>query len=65
MIFNLKVSIVPSFINDSNTSSGVITEDVDDDSIPTNPKIILKQKGWVLERLNWNKLIDLDQQTNG
>lgn len=26
MIFNLRVSTVPSFINDSNTSSGVIIE---------------------------------------
>jgi len=30
MIFSLRASMVPSFINDSNTSSGVII-DVDDD----------------------------------
>jgi hypothetical protein len=34
MIFNLSASIVPSFISDSNTSSGVITDE--DESISTH-----------------------------
>nr|AFK45632.1 unknown [Lotus japonicus] len=59
MIFNLRASIVPSFINDSNTSSGVITGE---ESIPRRRSGQQQQlpmssrfaeKWWLSKRDNW------------
>jgi hypothetical protein len=40
MIFNLSASIVPSFISDSNTSSGVITDEDESISAHTLSRIL-------------------------